>query len=384
MKVIALYLPQYHDIPENDQWWGKGFTEWVNVKKATPLYEGHYQPHIPLNSNYYNLIDDDVKIWQANLAKKYGVYGFCYYHYWFNGKMLLEQPMEQMLKNKKVDLPFCVCWANEPWTRAWVGETETLIAQQYGREKEWKEHFDYLLPFFKDNRYIKEDNKPLFVIYRPEVIGVLKEMLDYWNELAINNGFDGMKYAFQTLSMDVAKNPNKAMFDYDIEFQPTYAYQDLYADKYVTLRKIKGKVSRFCEKNFGVNPLRFFNKKLKISATGVGTLSKVDYDEAWKAILDKKVEDDTRIPGAFVEWDNTSRHGDRGRVYDGATPRKFQKYMSALIKKAKNEYHKDYIFINAWNEWAEGAHLEPDEKNKYGYLEALKNALTENGEFPSR
>ena len=136
--------------------------------------------------------------------------------------------------------------------------------------------------------------------------------------------------------------------------------------------------------HFGVNPLRFIIKKLKVSATGMGTLSMVNYDEAWKAILDKKVEDNTRIPGAFVEWDNTSRHGDRGRVYEGATPQKFQKYMSALIKKTKNEYHKDYIFINAWNEWAEGAHLEPDEKNKYGYLEALKKALKENGEFPSR
>ena len=263
MKIIALYLPQYHDIPENDKWWGKGFTEWVNVKKAKPLYEGHYQPHVPLNNNYYNLLDDDVKIWQADLAKKYGVYGFCYYHYWFNGKMLLEQPMEQMLKNEKIDLPFCICWANEPWTRAWVGETETLIAQQYGYEKEWKEHFDYLLPFFKDNRYIKEDNKPLFVIYRPEVIGVLKDMLNYWNELAIDNGFSGMKYAFQTLSMDVAKDPNKALFDYDIEFQPTYAYQDLYADKYVTLRKIKGKMSRFFEKNLESIHYDLLRKSLK-------------------------------------------------------------------------------------------------------------------------
>lgn len=384
MKVIALYLPQYHDIPENDQWWGKGFTEWVNVKKAKPLYEEHYQPHVPLNNNYYNLLNDDVKIWQADLAKKYGVYGFCYYHYWFNGKMLLEQPMEQMLRNKEVDFPFCVCWANEPWTRAWVGETETLIAQQYGQEKEWKEHFEYLLPFFKDDRYIKENNEPLFVIYRPEVIGVLKEMLDYWDKLAIENGFSGMKFAFQTISMDLEHNSEKALFNYDIEFQPTYAYQDLFANKYSTLRKIYGKSSNFFEKHFGVNPLRFITKKLKVSATGVGTLSKVNYDEAWKAILDKKVEDNTRIPGAFVEWDNTSRHGDRGRVYEGATPQKFQKYMSALIKKAKNEYHKDYIFINAWNEWAEGAHLEPDEKNKYGYLEALKDALTENGEFPTR
>lgn len=382
MKVIALYLPQFHDIPENDQWWGKGFTEWVNVKKATPLFEGHFQPHVPLNNNYYNLLEDDVKIWQAKLAKEYGVYGFCYYHYWFNGKMLLEKPMEQMLNNKHIDLPFCICWANEPWTRAWVGETETLIAQQYGKEKEWQEHFNYLLPFFKDERYIKEDGKPLFVIYRPNVIGVLKEMLEFWDELAKKNGFSGMKYAFQTISMDLTNDPQKSLFDYDIEFQPTYAYQDLYAKKYSTIRKLKNTCSIFFEKHFGVNPFRFISKKLNISATGMGELSVVDYDSAWRKILEKPVEDETRIPGAFVEWDNTSRHGKRGRVYHGANPEKFEKYMTALIRKTREEYKKDYIFINAWNEWAEGAHLEPDERNGYGYLNALKNALISEGEFP--
>lgn len=141
MKIIAFYLPQFHNIPENDEWWGNGFTEWTNVKKAKPLYEGHMQPRVPLGGNYYNLLDDNVKIWQADLAKKYGVYGFCYYHYWFNGKMLLEKPMEQMLANKEVDIPFCICWANEPWTKAWVGdERKLLIAQEYGQEEEWKQH----------------------------------------------------------------------------------------------------------------------------------------------------------------------------------------------------------------------------------------------------
>ena len=154
MKIIAFYLPQFHNIPENDEWWGNGFTEWTNVKKAKPIFEGHQQPKVPLNNNYYNLLDDNVKVWQADLAKKYGVYGFCYYHYWFNGKMLLEKPMEQMLENKEVDIPFCISWANEPWTKAWVGdEKKMLIAQEYGQEEEWKEHFMYLLPFFKDERY---------------------------------------------------------------------------------------------------------------------------------------------------------------------------------------------------------------------------------------
>ena len=143
MKILAMYLPQFHMIPENDQWWGEGFTDWTAVRNAKPLYEGHDQPRVPLNDNYYDLLDDDVKIWQANIAKEHGVYGFCYYHYWFNGKLLLEKPMEQMLENKKVDMPFCICWANEAWTKAWVGEaTKVLIAQKYGSKSEWKEHIN--------------------------------------------------------------------------------------------------------------------------------------------------------------------------------------------------------------------------------------------------
>lgn len=151
MKVIAFYLPQFHEIPENNEWWGKGFTEWVNVKKAKPLYRGQNQPRVPLQRNYYNLEDVSVQEWQVELAKKYGVYGFCMYHYWFNGHLLLEKPVEQYLKNNKLDLPFCLCWANENWTNVWAaGGNKILISQTYGDKNEWKKHFDYFLPFFKD------------------------------------------------------------------------------------------------------------------------------------------------------------------------------------------------------------------------------------------
>ena len=162
MKIIAFYLPQYHEIPENNKWWGKGFTEWVNVKKAHPLFEGHYQPRVPLNKNYYNLLDEEVQKWQVSLAKKYGIYGFCFYHYWFDGHLLLEKPVEQWLKNRDLDLPFCICWANENWTQAWVSKESTvLIAQKYGDKEMWRRHFEYLLPYFKDTRYIKENGRPL-------------------------------------------------------------------------------------------------------------------------------------------------------------------------------------------------------------------------------
>jgi len=193
MKIIAFYLPQFHNIPENDEWWGDGFTEWTNVKGAKPIYRGQQQPKVPLNKNYYNLLDDNVKIWQARLAKKYGIYGFCYYHYWFNGKMLLQKPMEQMLKNSCVDIPFCICWANEPWTKAWVAEDrKVLIPQKYGERKEWKEHFEYLVPFFKDQRYIRIDDKPVIIIYRPKVISCVREMMQYWKELAVESGLNGL------------------------------------------------------------------------------------------------------------------------------------------------------------------------------------------------
>ena len=241
MKVIAFYLPQFHDIPENDKWWGKGFTEWTNVKKARPLFDGHRQPRTPLNDNYYCLLDDDVKVWQAKIAKEHGIYGFCYYHYWFLGKKLLEKPMEQMLANPKIDIPFCICWANDAWTKAWVGETKTIMEQKYGGEDDWKEHFNYLLSFFKDHRYIKEDNKPLVVIYRPEIIECLNDMLKCWDRLARDVGFDGLVYAYQTSGLNkvpVEKRNNK-MFKYDIEFEPGYAKEAMNKKAHYFFRKIK-------------------------------------------------------------------------------------------------------------------------------------------------
>ena len=221
MKIIAFYLPQFHNIPENDEWWGDGFTEWTNVKAATPIYEGHHQPKVPLNKNYYDLLNDDVKIWQANIAKENGIYGFCYYHYWFNGKMLLEKPMEQMLKNPKIDIPFCVCWANEPWTKNWVNQEKVvLIPQKYGDKKEWKEHFDYFLPFFKDPRYMKENNCPIFIIYRPAVMSCVSEMMEYWKELAIQDGFNGLKLMCVTNDLYVDDTDTYKCFDNIIEWQP--------------------------------------------------------------------------------------------------------------------------------------------------------------------
>lgn len=374
MKIIAFYLPQFHDIPENDEWWGKGFTEWVNVKKAKPMYKGHEQPRVPLNNNYYNLLDDEVKVWQAELAKQYGIYGFCYYHYWFNGKLLLEKPMSQMLSNKKIDIPFCICWANEPWTRAWVGEKKVLITQKYGKIDDWVKHFNYLLPFFKDNRYIKNDNKPFFVIYRPEIIGCLKEMVECWDRLAKKNGFKGIDFAYQNIDFDVQKHKDDSMFSYNIEFQPHYAFYDMNINKHRILRGMKKIISQFFEKRFGFN--------LKFIGNGKLVNNYVNYDAAWQAILKRTPTSEKNIPGAFVGWDNTPRHGKNGRVYVGDNPEKFEQYLTKQIIRAKEIYHKDMIFMYAWNEWAEGGYLEPDVRYGYKNLEAIRNALIKTGEMP--
>lgn len=382
MKIIAFYLPQFHNIPENDEWWGDGFTEWVNVKKAKPMYEGHKQPREPLNDNYYDLLDDDVKIWQAKIAIEHGVYGFCYYHYWFNGKMLLEKPMEQMLVNPKVDIPFCICWANEPWTKAWVNEEKkVLIPQFYGEKTEWKDHFDYLLPFLKDDRYIKKNGKPLFVMYRPNVMDCVKEMMEYWNELAIEAGLPGITFAYQSGDFDWNNDKTAECFDYDIEFQPAYGRHMLLSDKKSvlnTLKKIRRDVAGFFEKRFGIDLLRYGATELrKITKTNY-----IEYDQVWKTILEMKPVRKNSIPGAFVRWDNSPRHGERAQIITGEKPEKFRKHLSAQIKHAKNDYHEDMIFIYAWNEWAEGGYLEPDKEYGFGYLEAIRDALIENGEFP--
>lgn len=376
MKVIAWYLPQFHVIPENDKWWGKGFTEWVNVKKAVPLDKDHNQPRVPLNNNYYNLLDDDVKMWQVNLAKRYGIYGFCIHHYWFDGKLLLEKPLEQYLANKTLDLPFCICWANEHWTNQWASSSEKiLIEQRYGKDKEWKQHFDYLLPFFNDSRYIKENGKPLFVIYRPELIECLNDMIDYWQELAIESGLPGIVFAYQGFKWDYVKNKDDSRFTYDIEYQPTLYWNE--ARQKTLAVRIQDCLPAWLMKMFA-KPLNCIKGVIANHETVTEHVQ--DYDELWEKVLLHEPANDKCIPGVFVDWDNTPRKGERGIYLKGVSPIKFQKYFERTLEKAKKIYKKDYVFVFSWNEWAEGGYLEPDEKNGYGYLEAIKCALERYGE----
>lgn len=368
MKVITFYLPQYHEIEENNKWWGKGFTEWTNLKKAKPLFEGHYQPRIPLNKHYYNLLDPKELKWQAELARENGVYGWCIYHYWFSGHMLLEKPTELLLKEKDINIPFCICWANESWTKAWVSKSDQfLLKQENGDKNDWIAHFNYLLPFFKDERYIKINGKPMFVVYRPELFPNIDEMINLWSQMAVENGFPGMVFSYQTVQNNLSTEDS---FDYRIEYQPNYAVYNLNHNKHKFLKAIKYKLTKW---------LRPFNINLEyVHPEG---LIKRDYDEIWSAIINRAPVDKKAFPGAFVDWDNTPRRENRGSLMSGFSVEKFQQYMEKQILHARNDYKSDFLFLFAWNEWTEGGYIEPDERDGYGRIQAIKNALINTGEL---
>lgn len=352
-KVIALYLPQFHRVIENDMWWGEGFTEWTNTRKATPLFPGHYQPREPLNDFYYDLTDPDARKWQADIAKEHGVFGFCYYHYWFKGKMLLETPLNEVLRLGEPDFPFCLSWANETWSRRWNGaDQDILMAQEYGDEEDWKEHFDYLVQAFKDPRYICIDHKPLFTIYRAGDIPRYREMLSYWTELAKQHGFEGI-YFVETVS---GRPPFKELdgFDATFEFEPTYTLAWDRANRNEIIRQAPSYQ----------NPKKSFHL--------------YDYDGMWDRILKRNPDrgEKKTILGAFVDWDNSARVGERASAFtiSDSTPKKFGNHMARQLERAK-QIGSPFVFVNAWNEWAEGTYLEPDKKYGHGYLEELKRAV---------
>ena len=372
MKYIAFYLPQFHEIPENNEMWGKGFTEWTNVKKAKPLFAGHNQPVIPLNQKYYDLTDPSVMKWQINLAKKYGIYGFCFYHYWYNGHIIMNKPIEMMLNDKSNDFPFCICWANHNWTFAWASkENKIIYSQDYSDKKEWRLHYEYLLPYLKDRRYIRQNGKPLLVIYEAYNIPQLKEMLSCWNNWAIQDGFSkGISFAYQSVMADTLSNFDSTIFDFDIEYQPQYV-------RTLFIRKKTTKIRNIIKDVLKIPIPKWLNEILTRNK-----LLTYDYDETWSKILNMKPISSKSVPGAFVNVDTTPRRQERGVISMGMTPEKLEKYLIQLIKKTKNEYKRDMIFVFAWNEWAEGAYMEPDERWKYGVLEAFKNSLIKTNELP--
>ena len=358
-KILAFVLPQFHSIPENDAWWGKGFTEWTNVRKAQPLFRGHLQPRVPANGRYYDLLDPATQDWQAALARDHGLYGFCYYHYWFAGKRLLEKPLESLLERGKPDFPFCLAWANEPWTRVWDGgESQVLMPQSYGAESDWTTHFDYLLRVFRDPRYIRVDGKPVLLIYRSASIAVCEPMLGLWRRLAERAGLPGLHIVSMLTGFAWDLRP---IFDAFAEFEPAYTFT--HRRPYI-LRKRE----------------RWIRKITKLSWRWFGRAGRApnsyDYGGLWRAVSKRPLPGRT-YPGAFVDWDNSPRRGlKRSMVMRNFDPAAFEMGIRAQLRKAAAA-GAEFVFINAWNEWAEGAYLEPDEARGTFFLDAIRDAVNE-------
>ena len=383
MKIIPFYLPQFHTFPENDRWWGKGFTEWTNTKKAVPLFEGHYQPHTPYRNNYYDLMNPETMKSQVKIAREYGIYGFCFYHYWFeDGKLLMEKPVERFLEDKTLDFHFCLSWANEHWTRAWDGgEREIIMRQEYGDRSIWEKHFYYLLPFFQDERYIYYENQPLLVIYRPEIIPCFNEMIACWRELAEKHGLPGLFVVAQgtVFCMQNHRKKQNKHVDAFMMYEPGYTYASVKLSNRLewplNLLEYRDFASQYLLKK-----IRYKYEELT-GKTNTKPVDICDFSLIWNTILKHRIPEDF-FPGAFCGWDNSARRGAKGRIITGSTPELFEFFLEKQIKRARDEYHKDIIFFTAWNEWAEGSHLEPDEKYGFQYLQAVKNALFSTGEWP--
>lgn len=347
VRLVAFFLPQFHPIPENDEWWGKGFTEWTNVVRAEPLFTKHYQPHLPEELGFYDLRLREPRRQQIRLAKSHGIDAFCYHYYWFSGTRLLNQPLDDMLADPKSDMPFCLCWANENWTRRWNGgDQDILIDQKY--EKDDPEKFvGDIARFLLDPRYLRVDGKPLLVIYRPQLIPDIRNVAEEWRRYGRALGL-GEIHLCAALTFD---NLDYAQFGFDsgVEFPPHN--RTLLGVPYV---------------HESVNFHRPFD--------GTAML----YHELAHAYLQRNLYDQKIFRGVFPSWDNTARSRDRALIFLNGMPANYEYWLSATIAKMREEQAAPdrLVFINAWNEWAEGCHLEPDQNYGRAFLEATLRAKT--------
>lgn len=357
MKFFAFFLPQFHEIPENNEWWGEGFTEWVNVKKAQSLFKGHIQPKHPLDNNYYNLLEKSTMEWQTKLMKDYGISGMIYYHYYFEGRMLLEKPAENLLKWTDIDQPFFFCWANHSWNRAWEGKRTLLLEQTYGDENAWEAHFQYLLPFFKDSRYEKKNNKPVFMLYQP-LFDEKKSLFDYFDKRCKENGFDGL-YLIETCIKSNKEYWDKMQATLSNQCEKIFMREPSVSQNIYMDNMYSSKFSHLPEKIWN----RLFGNK--------AIASEFDANKLFDIMCNNQDVYEDTYRGLFFEWDNTPRHSQRGYVIKPVDLAHFNKYLN-LIKD------DEYCFINAWNEWAEGMMLEPTVEHGYKYLEMIKEWKRQN------
>lgn len=341
-RLIAFYLPQFHPIPENDAWWGQGFTEWTNVTKAKPLFPGHYQPHLPTDLGFYDLRVRETRRDQIRIAKEYGIDGFCYHYYWFSGTRLLNQPLDDMLADPESDMPFCLCWANENWTRRWDGaEREILIAQHYHPD-DALEFIKSVIPFFADPRYIRLNGMPFLVVYCPQHLKDPHETISIWRDFCRLEGI-GEIHLCAAL---IYSNEDYAQYGFDsgVEFPP-------HNSKCINVAA----------------SLPFYEPFL-------GNV--ISYDEIARSYLDRKYRHGNVFRALFPSWDNTARTGSRAVIVIGSTPENYGVWLAEAIRRTCEDFPEEdrFVFINAWNEWAEGCHLEPDRRHQRGFLEATLEA----------
>lgn len=342
-KAIAFYLPQFHENNENNKWWGKGFTEWTNVRRAVPMFEGHNQPRVPADLGYYDLVEDkSIQYKQVELAMKYGVYGFCFYYYWFAGKRLLRKPFDQFVEDKNIKFPFCICWANETWSRRWNGDEHEILMKQVHNAKTDKRFIYSVMPLFKDERYIRIDGKPLLLIYRIELFPKPAQTIRKWRELCRKEGIGDIHVALvQSFGM-VDHRIYGA--DSSVEFPPHK----------IQASEINSTVLKDGDEREG-----------KIYS----------YEEVVKNQMIVQKRDYTLFPGSMLGWDNTARRMKAANVFHGYTPELFEQWLIKNYIYTRIYNTEPVMFINAWNEWAEGTYLEPDQKFGTRALEVVNEVV---------
>lgn len=367
-----MYLPQFHPIPENDEWWGKGFTEWTNVTKAQPLFKDHYQPHLPADLGFYDLRLAEARLAQAELAKAHGIYGFCYYHYWFNGRRILEKPFQQVFESGKPDFPFMLCWANENWTRVWDGGDKHILLEQKYNDADDKDHIQYLIPYFKDDRYIKVNGKAIFAVYRSSHFPNLKKTTDLWREEAAKHGIQLYLCCFVTDSIP-NNNLDALGLDAAIDFKP---FGETYA-QYKLLQKqlYKKNYLKRVQINFQKLYYHFFDQK-KLETVEDLLWNVIDYKSYAKFCSKAELPSYKCFPSITPSWDNSARRKKGFLIFKNANPIYYKNWLTSIVRMFKG-YDKDenFVFINAWNEWAEGNHLEPCQKWGKQYLEYTKEVF---------
>jgi hypothetical protein len=366
-RLIAFYLPQYHPIPENDKWWGKGFTEWTNVAKAKPLFKGHNQPNIPSDLGFYDLRIPEVRTLQADLARKHGIEGFCYWHYWFgNGRQLLERPFTEVVKSGRPNFPFCLGWANDSWSGIWHGcPDRILIEQKYPGRKDEEMHFYTLLDSFHDDRYIKINEKPVFFIYKPHKLPEPNRFLDHWRELSIKSGLKGVFFIGN--SEFSSWNLKENGFDAFVFHSPGIVFQRLSRRPiYSAKKRLKNLIKR--------NPYGLYNQPLKPIV--------YSYEDFIKHATPDLHQGFMQFPCVIPNWDNTPRSGINGIVLKNSTPELFRIHLKNAIKQVADRYFdKRIVFLKSWNEWAEGNYLEPDQRYGRAYLEIVRDEVFASNKF---